>query len=99
VHIRLKSTIEPNFIVSPTSLLTAVVEPWSKRHDGNFEKMAAELRQLHAELPKDDQKIVSPAPRRSDVQWLVTDDHIKKALARFKKSTSKHHKRSPLAKR
>jgi hypothetical protein len=33
------------------------------------------------------------------VQWLVTDDHVKKALARFKKSTSKHHKRSPLAKR
>jgi hypothetical protein len=80
-------------------LLTAVVEPWSKRHDGNFEKMAAELRQLHAELPKDIQKIASPAPRRSDVQWLVTDDHVKKALARFKKSTSKHHKRSPLAKR
>jgi hypothetical protein len=67
-------------------VLTAVVEPWSKRHDGDQREAAARLRQAHARLPEDFRKVVSPAPKRSDVEWLVSEDHLKKALCLIQKT-------------
>jgi hypothetical protein len=67
-------------------VLTAVVDPWSRRHDDAQIEQASKLRQAHAQLPEDVRKVVSPAPRRSDVEWLVSDESVKKALARIRKS-------------
>ena len=61
-------------------VLTATVEPCSKRHEGNLDEILAELRKFHRNLPEDIRKLTRAVPRRSDVQWLVADDHVKKAL-------------------
>jgi hypothetical protein len=68
-------------------LLTAVVEPWSKRHDGDQSETLAKLRKAHARLPKDDRKDVRPALRRSDVEWLVGESHLRRALSLIQKTT------------
>jgi hypothetical protein len=65
-------------------VLTAVVDPWSKRHDRAQVERASKLRKAHARLSEDVRKVVSPAPRRSDVEWLVSDESVKKALARIR---------------
>jgi hypothetical protein len=75
-------------------ILTGAVEPWSKRHDGNYQEFLARLRESHAQLPSELRKFLSPAPRRSDVEWLVSDDHVKVALTRLKKRPPKLHTRS-----
>jgi hypothetical protein len=61
-------------------VLIAAVEPWSKRHAVSFNDILAEQREIHRSLPKDLQRLSRPTPRRSDIQWLVTDDHVKKAI-------------------
>jgi hypothetical protein len=66
-------------------VLTGAVEPWSKRHDDDKEKLLTTLRKTHAQLPADVRRFVRPAPRRADVEWLVSDDHLRAALARLKK--------------
>jgi hypothetical protein len=80
-------------------VLTAAVEPWSKRHDDDSHQLTERLREAHAELPSDIRKFVRRAPRRSDVEWLVSDDHVKAALGQFKKPPSKLHTRSSVAQR
>lgn len=60
-------------------VLTSIVEPWSKRYDGNQRETAAKLYEAYV------QKSVSPVARRSDVECLVSDDHVIKAVARLKK--------------
>lgn len=67
-------------------VLTSVVEPWLKRHDGDQTKRLASLRKAHAQLPPDIRKIVRAGLRRGDVEWLVREDHVKKAPARVQKS-------------
>jgi len=67
-------------------LLTAMVEPWSKRHDGDQSETLAKLRKAHARLPKDDRKDVRPALRRSDVEWLVGESHLRRALSLIQKT-------------
>ena len=71
-------------------VLTWAVEPWSKRHDADFAQHLATLRKHHAQLSSDTRRLTSPAPRRSDTQWLVSEDHVKAALL-FKKRASKLH--------
>jgi hypothetical protein len=63
-------------------VITAILEPWTLRHDGGLEERAQEIRRRHAELPHDFRSIASPSLRRSDVEWIVSDDHLRKALAR-----------------
>jgi hypothetical protein len=63
-------------------VLTAAVEPWSKRHDDDQHQLSERLRNAHAQLPSDIRKFVSGAPRRCDVEWLVSDDHVRRALSR-----------------
>ena len=67
-------------------VLTAVVEPWSKRHDGDQGETAASLYRAHARLPEDVRKVVNPAPRRSDVEWLVSEGHLRRALRPIQKT-------------
>jgi hypothetical protein len=68
-------------------VLTSVVDPWSKRHDGDQREMLASLHKALAQLPDEYRRIVSPAARRTDVEWLVSEDHVRKALARVQKTT------------
>ena len=63
-------------------VITAILEPWTLRHDGGLEERAEAIRRRHAELPHDFRSIASPSLRRSDVEWIVSDDHLKKALVR-----------------
>jgi hypothetical protein len=74
-------------------VLTAVVDPWTHRHDVDLDELRWQARTAHAALPKELRGVVSAAPRRGDVEWLVTDDQVKKALAAFKNRTPIHHKR------
>lgn len=111
-EIWLKHGVKPGRAVHPSNpnyrgkfhrfaefVLTAVVEPWSKRHDGDHREALAELCKAHAQLPKEDRKFVGRALRRSDVEWLVSDDHVKKALAQVKKRPSKLHNQPALIQR
>jgi hypothetical protein len=66
-------------------LLTAVVDPWSKRHDGDQGEMAAGLRKARSRLPEDFRKVVNPALRRIDVEWLVSEGHLRTALQPIQK--------------
>ena len=68
-------------------VLTAVVEPWSKRHDGDQHETLAKLRKAHAQLPEDFRKVASGVLRGCDVEWLVSDYHLRIALARVQKTT------------
>ena len=68
-------------------VLTSVVDPWSKRHDVDRREMLTSLRKAVAGLPAEYRRIVSPAARRSDVELLVSEDHIRKAIARVQKTT------------
>jgi hypothetical protein len=67
-------------------VLTAVVEPWSKRHDGDQGETAASLRKAHARLSEDARKVVNPALRRSDVEWLVGEGHLRSARRPIQKT-------------
>jgi hypothetical protein len=62
-------------------VITSILEPWALRHDGALEERAQETWRRHAELPDDFRRIASPSLRRSDLEWIVSDDHLKKALA------------------
>jgi hypothetical protein len=62
-------------------VITAILEPSTLRHDGGLEERAREARRRHAELPDEFRSIASPSLRRSDLEWIVSDDHLKKALA------------------
>ena len=68
-------------------VLTAADEPRSKRHAVSFNDILVEQREFYRSLPKDIRRLTRAAPRRSDIQWLVTDDHVKKAI----RSNSKKH--------
>ena len=63
-------------------VITAILEPWTLRHDDGLEERAQAIWRRHAELPHDFRSIASPSLRRSDVEWIVSDDHLRKALAR-----------------
>jgi hypothetical protein len=65
-------------------ILAAMNEPRVRRHDGNLNKIAAKARKQHAKLPREDQATVSARLPRGDIQWLVSDDHIRAATRRFK---------------
>jgi hypothetical protein len=69
-------------------LLTEMVEPWARRHDGSLGSVRRQTRLAHEKLPPEFRSVASPALRRADVEWLVSTDHITKALqCRFKKPT------------
>jgi hypothetical protein len=61
-------------------VLTAMTEPSSRRHHENIELIALQIRAAHGRLPSELRRFVSPGLRRADVEWLVSEDHVKKAL-------------------
>jgi hypothetical protein len=65
-------------------VLTAMTDPWSMRHDPELEleKTRKKIREAYDDLPEEYRNISSPALSRRDVEWLVSDDHLKKGLAR-----------------
>ena len=69
-------------------VLTAMAEPGALRHDGNINELRQTIRRVHVKLPEEDQSLVSSEPRRADIKWLVSDDHVKIALRRHSNFTS-----------
>jgi hypothetical protein len=61
-------------------LLTAIIEPDSRRHHDAVSEVLRGARRAYDRAPPSAKRIASPAPRRADVEWLVADDHVKKAL-------------------
>ena len=62
-------------------VLTAMIDPWSRRHDADLDEYRRAVWQAHAKL-EDEYKQAGKALRRSDAEWLVSEDHIRHALAR-----------------
>ncbi len=65
-------------------VLTAMVEPGSRRHDRDLNERREKIAPHHADLPEEDRKLVSADPSRMDEQPLVAEDHVRCALARLK---------------
>jgi hypothetical protein len=64
-------------------VLTAVTEPDSSRHTANVDEMTAisqRIRVTHTLLPPEERSKIGQGLRRVDREWLVSDDHIRKAL-------------------
>jgi hypothetical protein len=60
--------------------LTAMAEPWALRHDGALEILKRNLQAAYHRAPDDFKRDGSAELRRSDREWLVSDDHVKIAL-------------------
>jgi hypothetical protein len=63
-------------------VLTEMVEPWARRHDDDLGAVRRETRLAHEKLRPEFRSIASSALRRADIEWLVSVDHIVKALQR-----------------
>jgi hypothetical protein len=61
-------------------VLTPMIEPEARRHLVDLDDMRRTVRRIRAALPDEVRRVVSPAPGRADTVWLVSDDHLKKAL-------------------
>lgn len=68
-------------------VLTAVVDPKSNRHDGDQVERLATLRKAHAALPEDIRGSVRAGLPRADAEWLVSEDHLRRALKRLQKTS------------
>jgi hypothetical protein len=66
-------------------VLTAVVEPYSGRHQNDRAQTARQVWKAHSQLPKALRPKISRSLRRADVEWLVNDGHLKDALRTLKK--------------
>jgi hypothetical protein len=67
-------------------VLTALCDPWSLRHDGNVEQVLHQIRASHLKLPREWRKQVSNSLPLRHREWLVSDDHLKRA--RVQKTTA-----------
>ena len=63
-------------------VLTEMVEPWARRHDGDLDAIRRQTLLAREKLGPEFRSIAGRAPRRADVEWLVSTDHITKALRR-----------------
>jgi hypothetical protein len=61
-------------------LLTAFIEPQSRRHRDAASEVLRGARRAYDRASPSAKRIASPARHRADVEWLVADDHVKKAL-------------------
>jgi hypothetical protein len=57
-----------------------MIEPEAKRHLVDLEDLRRQIHKVHAKLPSEARHFISPAPRRRDVIWLISEDHLKKAM-------------------
>ena len=67
-------------------VLTALLDPRSLRHDENLDQIRQEIRASHLKLPPEWRKQVGNLLPLRDQQWLVSDDHLKRA--RIQKTTA-----------
>jgi hypothetical protein len=67
-------------------VLTALIDPWSLRHDENFDQIRQQIRASHLNLLPEWREPVSDSLPLRDHQWLVSDDHLKRA--RVQKTTA-----------
>jgi hypothetical protein len=67
------------------SVLTALIDPRALRHDENLDQVRQRIRESHSKLPEWRKQVSNSLPLR-DHQWLVSDDHLKRA--RIQKSTA-----------
>jgi hypothetical protein len=69
-------------------ILTAMVEPWALRHDIDKRRLVARSKeQAHAKVPRAFRKRIGSGPRASDHEWLVSEDHVRKALQKIGRQT------------
>ena len=61
-------------------ILTAVWEPWSKRHKDNLTEIRGKIYESHSLLPNAVQPYVSAALRKCDEGWLIGDYALRRAL-------------------
>jgi len=63
-------------------VLTAMAEPWAKRHNGNafLDTLRRDIRRAHAKLPGDVRAGVSATLRRPDQEWLIADEYLKGSI-------------------
>jgi hypothetical protein len=73
------------------SVLTALVEPHSRRHEDGLDPMAKKAWALQRQLPRELRKFVRGGLPRRDTQWLVTAHCLREGLCRFKKTGSTLH--------
>ena len=66
-------------------VLTALIDPWTLRHDKNRAQVRQRIRASHLKGPPEWRKQVSNSLPLRGHQWLVSDDHLKRA--RIQKST------------
>jgi hypothetical protein len=62
-------------------VLTAIVEPSTSRHSGKIDDIARQIRDRHAKLSPEARSEFSPSLRRADREWLVSEHHVREALA------------------
>jgi hypothetical protein len=62
-------------------VLTAVIEPWVRRHDDDVDRHAEAVWDAHAQLPEELKAGVSSEPGRADRELLVSEDHLKRVFA------------------
>jgi hypothetical protein len=72
-------------------VLTALVEPHSRRHEEGLKKRSDEAWVQQRQLPPEHQKYVRGGLPRRDTQWLVTAHCLREGLRRFKKTGSRRH--------
>jgi len=70
-----------NFHLFSDLVLTALADPDSLRHDKDLEEVKRRKCDQLTRLPNHFRKHLSAAMRRRDIEWLVSDDHVKKALS------------------
>jgi hypothetical protein len=61
-------------------VLTAIVEPGSRRHDNNLDVVKQQILSALARIPERDRPGNAATLRRCDSEWLASDDHLKKVL-------------------
>jgi hypothetical protein len=62
-------------------VLTMMAEPSAERHDGKLDEKRRRILREYYRLSPDDRSGVAPTLPRRDTEWLVSDDHIKRALS------------------
>jgi hypothetical protein len=61
-------------------VLTGIVEPWARRYDDDLAAHARAIREAYDRLPEECRAVSTPGLRRADVERMINDDHVKKAL-------------------
>jgi hypothetical protein len=71
-------------------ILTAVAEPGSNRHSQDRDEVARQVWANHARLPAQMRQEIGKKLRREDMEWLVSDHHVREALRSVTLKTGHH---------